>query len=402
MLTYTFRLYPTKAQERALLDMFERCRVLYNAALQERRDGFKRGIKINRKIQEHELTEIKNTENSGYNEIHTHILQDVITRLDLAFKSFFRRVKSGEKPGYPRFRSFGMYNSFKLKDIKHNNGFSIVAGGKRIKVSGIGKIKVKMHRAMHGAMRQAIIKLDGDNHWCVKIICDNQKQPEIIKIPKKPVGIDIGIKTLLACSDGTIFENIKPLKQLEDRLAKAQRALSRKQCGSNRRKTQKLIVAKIHTKIRNIREDYLHKVSRIIVDRYDFVGLEDLNVKEMIESSTGKSLTKGICDIAPSSFIIKTLYKAGNAGILCLLVDPKNTSKKCSCCGNIKKELKLSDRIYKCEKCGLIMDRDLNAAKNILSLALKKFWDCLQSQEFGARAEPAQMEFARSPYPNAL
>ena len=295
------------------------------------------------------------------------------------------------------------FKSIKFKDVKNNNGFSIVAGGKRIYVSGIGKIKVKMHRAMEGTMHQAIIKLDTDNHWYVKIICENQNPVNITKTPKNPVGIDIGIKTLLSCSDGTIFENIKPLKQYEEKLAKAQVALSRKKRGSNRRKVQKLIVAKIHTKIRNIREGYLHKASRIIVDRYDFIGLEDLNIKNMIETSIGKSLTKGICDIAASSFIFKTLYKAENAGILCLLVDPKNTSKMCSCCGNIKKELKLSDRIYKCEKCDLIMDRDLNASKNILSRALEKFWEILrESEAFGARAEPAQMEFARSPHPSAL
>ena len=159
MLTYTFRLYPTKAQEARLLDILEKCRLLYNAALQERRDGYKKGIKVNHKTQEKALTEIKNT-NPEYSEIHTHILQDVTTRIDRAFQNFFRRVKNGEIPGYPRFRSYGMYNSFKLKDLKNKNGFSIVAGGKRIKVSGIGKIKVKMHRFMDCALSHVIIFLD--------------------------------------------------------------------------------------------------------------------------------------------------------------------------------------------------------------------------------------------------
>ena len=391
MLTYTFRLYPTKAQEALLLDLLEKCRLLYNGCLQERRDGYKKGVKVNHKTQEKALTEIKNT-NPEYSEIHTHILQDVTTRIDKAFQNFFRRVKIGDTPGYPRFRSYGMYNSFKLKDLKNKNGFSIVAGGKRIKVSGIGKIKVKMHRAMEGAMRQAIIKLDSDNHWYVKIVCERLEKPQKIKNFAKPIGLDIGIKTLVACSDGTTFENIKPLKQLEDKLAKAQQALSRKERGSNRRRKQKEIISKIHNKIKNIREDYLHKVSRTIVNSYDFIALENLNLKKMIETG-GKSLAKGICDIAAGSFLIKVLYKAENAGIMCLLVDPRNTSKKCSCCGNIKENLKLSDRIYKCENCGLVIDRDLNASINIVSLAVK---------DFRARADPAQIPICSKPLLSAL
>ena len=389
MLTFSYRLYPTASQSEAMRNILNKCRFLYNCCLIERRSGFEKGIKINKRIQEKELTIIKN-DDSDFTGIHTHILQDVVKRLDLAYQGFFRRVKLGQEPGYPRFKSRSRYHSFAFKDVKNNNGFKIVSGGKRVKISGIGNVKVKFHRSFTGTPVQAIIKLDTDNHWYLKLICDNIVTE---KLPKtnKTIGIDIGIKTFVTGSDGLIFENIKVLKHHEDRLAKAQRALALKTKRSNNYKKQKVLVSKINNKIARIRDDYLHKVSRHIVNNYHNIAVEDLNIESIIENGS-KNIIKGILDIAPGKLIHNLTYKAENAGRLLIKVDPQYTSKMCSRCQNIKYNLRLDDRIYHCDYCGLIIDRDLNASINIKEKAFNSFKD---------RADPlpiAQSAMARSPF----
>ena len=167
-----YRLYPTASQIKAIRETLERLRVLYNAALQERRDAYrKQGVSVTRAQQEKSLTEIKRNE-SEYTNLHTHLMQDAVTRLDRAFQAFFRRVKAGQKPGYPRFKGRGRYRSFSFKDAIHGNGAKLVSGNKRLRISGVGNVKIKLHRPIEGRIKTIGITLDGDGHFYAVFTCE--------------------------------------------------------------------------------------------------------------------------------------------------------------------------------------------------------------------------------------
>jgi hypothetical protein len=180
---YRYRLYPTASQIKAIRETLERLRVLYNAALQERRDAYrKQGVSVTRAQQERLLTEIKRNE-SEYTNLHTHLMQDAVTRLDRAFQAFFRRVKAGQKPGYPRFKGRGRYRSFSFKDAIHGNGAKLVSGNKRLRISGVGNVKIKLHRPIEGRIKTIGITLDGDGRFlktnpALVAMMDRQGEPD--------------------------------------------------------------------------------------------------------------------------------------------------------------------------------------------------------------------------------
>ena len=205
---YRYRLHPTAAQEAVLQETLWRLRELYNAALQERRDAYrKQGIRITKKMQDHQLKELRDVR-PEYDGIHAHLLQDVVTRLDRAFRAFFRRVKAGEKPGYPRFRGRDRYNTFTFKDAVHRNGVRFVAGGRRLYLHGVGNVRIRMHRPMQGTLKQVSITLSG-GHWYACMVCDD--------VPLRPLpstgnstGIDVGITTFATLSSGEEIESPRP------------------------------------------------------------------------------------------------------------------------------------------------------------------------------------------------
>ena len=228
----------------------------------------------------------------------------------------------------------------------------------RLKLSKIGNIRMFMHREIEGNIKTCNIKRDVDQ-WYVTFSVEMVDVSSVV--PKNFVGVDVGIKSLATLSDGTEIENINVLDKYDSKLRIAQRKLSRKKKGSNNRNNQRLKVARIYRKIRNVRNDYLHKVSRIMVDTYDGVVFENLQIKNMVKNH---NLARSIHDASWGMLIGFTSYKAEYAGKTVELVDPRNTSKECSVCGNIQ-DILLSQRTYKCTKCGNDMDRDVNAAINI-------------------------------------
>ena len=318
--------------------------------LADRKNAYERcGIGINYYQQSSQLRYMKL-------DIYQQVAQDVLSRLDKAYQNFFRRVKNGDKPGYPRFQGCQRYDSFTFPQYPQS-GFKILEDGK-LKLSKIGVIRMFIHRPIEGKIKTCTVKRESDQWYASFSVELLDVKPKEIK---SIVGIDVGIKTLAVLSDGVEIENPKIGRKYDSKLEKAHRNLSHKKKGSNNRNKQKIILAGIYRKVRNIRKDYLHKVSRKIVDDYDLIVFEDLQIKNMVKNHC---LAKSIHDVSWGMLINFVTYKAEEAGKLVKLVDPRNTSKMCSVCGSIQ-DMPLSERTYNCSNCGMIMDRDLNAAINI-------------------------------------
>jgi putative transposase len=361
--TFKFRLYPTDHQKKALQLSLDACRWVYNKTLETRKNAWEeRKESLSRYDTSNLLVQWKQ-ENPHLDNAYSQCLQNVTMRVDLAFRSFFRRVKSGETPGYPRFRSFGRYDSFTFPQ----SGFSVV--GEKVKIFKIGSVKVKKHRDIEGPIKTLTIRR-ANNKWYACFSCEVDSAP----LPKvdKVVGIDVGLASFATLSDGEKIANPRFFKRDAQKLLKAQRRLSKAAKGTADRTKQRRKLSSIHEKISNRRSDFAHKLSRRLVNENQIISFEKLNIVSMMENKTecfGHKLNKSISDVAWNQFMQFTTYKAEGAGRQVVFVNPRNTSKMCSRCGQLV-EKTLADRVHSCS-CGLVLDRDENAAINILSLGLK-------------------------------
>ena len=369
-----FRLYPTRKQVQALSWTVDRCRELYNAALQERRDAYRMvGKSITYYDQANQLAEIKQ-DREEYQDIHSQVLQDVLRKVDKAFKAFFARYKRDDTPGFPRYKGRNQFDSFTYPQT----GFSLTHDN-RITLSKIGSIKVKLHREIKGTIKTCTIKREGDA-WYVVFVCE--VEADALEANNEAVGIDLGLLHFATLSTGETIENPRHYRKAEKRLERLQQALSRKKRGSRRRRKAAKQVAKLHRKVSNQRRDFLHKQSRKLVNTYGTMVLEELqpanmskrpkpkqdeNGKYLPNGAAGKSgLNKSMVDAGWGMFQQFCTYKAENAGREVLFVNPQYTSQVCSGCGQVRKK-DLSERWHSCE-CGTELDRDHNAALNILAL----------------------------------
>lgn len=356
--TYKFRLFTTEKQEDKLEEILSLCRFLYNSALEERREAYKKAkISLSYNTQQNELPEVKEIV-PELNTVYSQTLQDVLRRLDKAFQAFFRRIKNGEEPGYPRFKGKDRYDSFTYPQ----SGF--VISNNKITLSKVGSIRIKQHREIKGQIKTCTIKREAGK-WYVCITTEKENA-----INKKEIitstGIDVGINSFVTLSSGEEINNPRWFRTSEEKLAVRQRKLSKKKRGSNNKKKAKLLVQKANQKIKNQRKDFQHKLSRDLVNKFDLIAFEDLNIKGMIKNH---KLSKSIQDVSWGSFIGMIRYKAEEAGAFAIPVNPRNTSQRCSDCGfEVKKTL--SERIHHCNSCGLVIGRDHNAAINILKLGL--------------------------------
>lgn len=356
---YKFRIYPSRAQENKLERWLALCCELYNAALQERRDAYNICHKsISYRNQQDQLPEIKEVR-PELREVHSQVLQDVLKRLDKAFDAFFRRVKVGEKPGYPRFRSRSRYDSFTFSQ----SGFSIE--NDKLKLSKIGNVKIKTHRPIEGKIKTLTITRTSTGKWYACLTVEVEAEPLPVSI--EAVGVDVGLKTFATLSTGEEIANPRFFRVEEKELAKAQRKMDAAKKGSPERKKRRKVVARIHERIANKRRDFAHKESRKLVNRFALIVFENLNISGMLKNHC---LAKSIADAAWSQLVSYTQYKAEDAGRKCIQVNPRNTSQMCSGCGEIV-EKSLSVRLHDCPGCGLVLDRDHNAAINILALGLQ-------------------------------
>lgn len=358
--TFQYRLYPSAKQRQRLEATVETCRRWYNTCLEERKTAWEeRGESVGKFDQLAKVKTLK-AENPYAKPIHSHVLQGVVADLDKAFAAFFRRIKAGETPGYPRFRGRNRFSSIGFKE--YGNGFKL--DGRRLRVSGIGRIPVRWHRQIEGQIKtvRIIRKADG---WYASFACEI---PDPVPLPKtgQDVGIDVGIASLITTSDGDKEPHPAHHRKAQAKFRRQQRRVARrKKGGSSRRKAVK-ILAKQHQYVARQRQDTINKIVAKIIPPYDRIAVEDLVIKNMVKN---RHLSKSIMDAGWSYFISHLQFKAEWAGREVVRVDPRNTSRACSACGAIKEELTLKDREYHCNSCGLRMDRDLNAAINIRNRA---------------------------------
>ena len=337
----------------------EICRWVYNETLAMRKSAWEqeqRSISYYESKRQIPLWKKEHPELSG---VYSQVLQDVSMRVDLAFKAFFRRVKAGENPGYPRFKGRGRYDSFTYPQY----GFKL--DGDRLHLSKIGDVKVVLHRPVEGTIKTLTIRRSSTGKWyaCFSVEYDPSPLPQ----KETTVGIDVGLESFATLSNGEKIENPRFFRTDEKALAKAQRKLSKAGKGTPERKKARKIVAHIHERIANRRLNFAHQNSRKVVNRFGTIVFEELNITTMQKNH---HLAKSIADVAWNLFISITEGKAEEAGSHVIRVNPRNTSQMCSRCGMIVAKT-LSDRIHSCPHCGLVMDRDQNAAINIMRLGLQ-------------------------------
>ncbi len=353
--TFTLRLKPTRKQGERLVCLLTELCELYNAALQERRDAWKLCQKhIGLYEQMRELTQLRacTPESAAF---PAAIQRDPLRRVDRAFDAFFRRVKTGQSPGYPRFRARNRYGSFSVD----RQNFRFVENG-TIRIVGLGHFRFKTRCRIRGAAKELRIKQCG-NHWTATVACEIGPAPEKRAV-SKPIGIDLGLTTLATLSDGTEIENPRWIRQEADRLAQANRELARKKRGSRNRLKARESLRRVHQCIAGKRNSYLHHVSAWLVANHDLIAYEDLQVANMAKSK----LAKSVMDAAWGELTRQITYKAEEAGVWAVPVNPRGTTQTCSGCG-VKVPKGLADRWHECA-CGTSLGRDHNAALNILAL----------------------------------
>jgi len=355
---YKFRMYPNRQQEAQLDLNLETCRHLYNLALADRKYSYETEG-ISRTYEDQAAMLVVEKKDGNFTCVFSQVLQDVLRRLDKSFKAFFRRVKNGEKPGYPRFKGVGWYKSFTYPQV----GFKLDCS--KLTLSKIGSIRIFKHREVEGKIKTCTIKKDLLGHWYAILVSEMEDVPQVE--PKVAIRVDVGLKNMVALSDGTAIQYPRYYVQAEKKLAVAQRELSRKKKGSINRQVAKTRVAKLHQKIQNHRDEFLHQVSRKLVDSADLIVFENLNISGMLKNH---HLVKHIQDHAWGKLIQFTQSKAAKAGKVVELVDARYTSQKCSQCGIIVPKT-LAERVHRCPNCGLEMDRDINASLNIRTLGLR-------------------------------
>jgi putative transposase len=337
------------------------CRWVYNQTLAYRKNAWEQDNKSVSKFDTYNKLPAWKVEKPELAEVHSQVLQNVQERVDLAFKAFFRRVKLGEKPGYPRFKGRGWYDSFTFPQ----SGFKLVSG--KLRLSKIGDIKIKLHRPIEGKIKRLTIRRTSTGKWfaCFSVEIDDPPKP-----PWKDgsmVGIDVGLESFATLSNGEKIDNPRFFRSEEKALAKAQKRLSKCEKGTPERRKALKVVQRIHERIANRRYDFAHQISNQLVSKYGLIAFEDLSITNMLKNH---NLAKSISDAAWRMLVTITSYKAESAGSIVVLVDPRNTSQLCSRCG-LKVNKSLSDRVHECPQCGLVMDRDENAAINILRLGLQ-------------------------------
>src|SRR5260221_640221 len=356
--TFKYKLKPTTEQVAALAFVVRRCRELYNAALEERRGAWqKRGVSITVAGQSAQLPAVKEARHE-YRDLHSQVLQDVLTRLDRAVHAFERRNGEGQTPGYPRFQGSNRYNSFTYKQFGNgatlDNGFLVL--------SKIGRIGIHWSRPLEGTPKTVTISREADG-WYACFSCAEVPVQPFAPTGQEP-GIDVGLKVFLITADGDIVESPPHYRKAEKQLAKAERCVSRRKKGSHRRKKAVALLKRKHQTIQRQRRDFQHKTALALLRQYDTIYLEDLLVRNMVRNP---HLAKSISDASWGQFRTILEAKAVYAGRRVVAVPAMYTTQDCSDCG--ERVLKsMSVRTHVCPSCGLVLDRDENAALNILAL----------------------------------
>jgi putative transposase len=363
--TFKYKLLPTPEQEQALATVVWRCRELYNAGLQERKAAWEQcGVSVSFAMQSAQLPAIKEVR-PEYHEINAQVLQDVLHRLDKAFAALFRRVKAGERPGYPRFQGHDRYNSFTYPQVGDHGGATLDGG--MLCLSKIGRLRLRLHRPLAGTPKTVTVSREADG-WYACISC-----AAVPTVPLPPTGqetgIDVGLKVFLITADGEAVANPRHYRRAERALRKAQRRVSRRKKGSHRRRKAVALLKRHHQQVQRQRRDFHHRTALALLQQYDVISLEDLQIRNLVRNH---HLAKSISDASWAAFRTILEAKAACAGRQVIAVPVHYTSQDCSgvladgsrCLKRVAKSL--SVRTHVCPSCGLVLDRDENAAHNIL------------------------------------
>ncbi len=352
---FRYRLYPSKPQTEILEEQLELCRQTHNFLLDYcKQQNQETGKTPSQYDMIKLLTSLKHTR-AEFALVYSQVLQNIAKRIKDGYTNFFARRKAGLKAGLPRFKKYGRYKSITYPQF----GFKIEDN--KLVLSKIGALRIRQHREIQGQVRTLTVKRVPSGKWFACFSCIVEAQPR--EKPFEDVGVDVGLNSYAVLSDGIRIENPRFYRRSEKRLAHLQRGVSRKERGGRNWVKAKTRVARLHEKIANRRTDFLHKDSRKIADKYKTVYFEDLKIGNMVRNHC---LAKSISDAGWGRFIRMIAYKEEESGGQLIKVDPRNTTQMCSRCGeHVKKTL--SDRIHECPHCGLVMDRDHNAALNILA-----------------------------------
>jgi putative transposase len=364
--TFKYRLYPHARQAKRLHYLLALSRNVYNAALEQRIAIYKEtGAGVTYKAQSVHFGNLRRADYDGLGLLNFSSMQHTLRRLDKAYRAFFRRIKAGNKPGFPRFKGTNRWDSF---EFTYGDGCKLRFDEREralLYIQNVGEIKVKYHREIpvDAKIKHAIVKRSLGK-WYVSLDIE-LPDPEIADRPTTEIGIDAGLHSLLALSDGTLIDNPRWLRTGLAELRVKQRRLSRRKKGSRNRCDAAFQVAATHEHIANQRRDFWHKSTRDLVDAYSLIAIEDLTLGFMTRNH---HLALSASDAGLGLFRQLLESKAEEAGSRVVAVHPAYTSQMCSgCCAIVPKDL--SVRVHQCPHCNLALDRDVNAAINILNLA---------------------------------
>lgn len=392
---YKFLLRPTVRQEQALTEMLRDHRSLYNAALEERRTAWgTRRVSVRYGMQSAQLSAIRAFDPSGQGRWSFSSQQATLRRLNRAFSAFFQRVKTGQKPGYPRFKGAGSFDFVTFPEDGDGCRWDSTPQGPqvRVRMQGVGHVRVHAHRAVQGRVKTISVKREG-RRWYVILSCD-AVPPQPLAPTGAVVGVDMGIASFLTTSDGEHVDNPRCLVRSADELAEAQRALEKfprrrkaaDRSARHRRASEK--VAKVYRSVRRRRLDHAHKVALALVQNHDVIAHEALRIMNMTKAPKPKpdperpgsflpngsavkaGLNRSILDAGWGVFLSILHAKAESAGRVVIAVEPRNTSRRCPECGHVAKENRVTQAKFKCIRCGHTAHADVVGALNILGAGL--------------------------------
>ncbi len=355
---YKFRIYPDATRQAEIDERLILAQQFYNKILEKSIESYKNGKRKVSMVQFNRFVKEIIQEDKKYLKLYSQTRCEIEYKLFKAYQNFFRRIKEGnKKAGFPRFKSRDRYKSITYP--QDNGSFSIRKD--RLRVSRIGTMKIELHRKTEGTIKRLAIKREGNDYYAIFTTINNIKVPDVENT--NPVGIDLGLDSFIAMSDGTKIEKPKFVKKSEKHIARWQRRIAKRRKGSKRRESAKLKLQKKWEHVANQSNDFAHKLSdKLVNSGYTSFAVEDLHIQNMVKNH---NLAQSIYNASWNRFIQMLSYKAESAGTKVIKVDARNTSKECSSCGNIQ-DMPLSIREYNCNRCGMRLDRDINASINTL------------------------------------
>jgi putative transposase len=359
--THSAKLYPTPEQERSLARFLNVSRWVYNRALEHRKKAWDRRRERVSYYQQQSLLVLWRSRMEWLRDVPSEIERDGLRRVERGMKAFLSRLKSGGKPGFPRFKSKQRWHSFEVMQCRkplHPNNY--------VFVPGIGHVKYRGLVDFQSGAVKGIRVVRKESGWYLQLIVDIKNTPTP-RDGNRHIGIDLGLSSFATLSNGRKINNPRWRQSVSVKIKKLSRIVSRRKHGSHRRLAACSRLARFHERVAETRRDWIHKTTRSLVGQYDLIAVENLNVQGMVRSS----FAKGISDAAWSQFVAVLTYKAENAGAKVVAVDARNTSQNCSECGQAVPKT-IGVRVHSCT-CGYVADRDENAARNILRRATAEY-----------------------------